>query len=72
MANTPSYGCTRCGAPVGRDQLTVKKVLFTTMGEGPRTKKARVLEWLCDSCMQRDPDFNREKFSAPRAVRLAV
>lgn len=66
MANVPEYGCTRCNTPCPRAQLTVKKALFTEMGVGARTIRARVTDWLCPMCLKNDPDFQREKFSPPR------
>lgn len=66
MANIPDYGCTRCGKPVGKSELTVKKALFTEMGEGAKTVRSRVTDWLCDSCLESDLDYQRERFSAPR------
>jgi hypothetical protein len=63
MANIPNYVCTRCGRSPGRDSLTVKRVMFTTMGEGPRTLRSRVIDWLCDTCLEADADWHREKAS---------
>ena len=42
--------------------LVVKKVLFTKMGSGAKTLKARVVGWLCTDCTKKDPDFNREAY----------
>lgn len=66
MANIPNYGCTRCKTPCDRDVLTVKKALFVDMGEGASTKRSRVVDWLCQTCLKLDPDYNREKFNPPR------
>jgi hypothetical protein len=54
------YACTRCGEPKTRDQLMVKKAVFLTMGEGGRTIRSRVTDWLCGRCASADPDWNRE------------
>lgn len=73
MPNNPHYACTRCEAPTKREDLTVKKALFTTMGVGAQTKKARVTDWLCQSCLRVDSDYNREPWAPPRVVnQLAV
>lgn len=66
MANVPEYGCTRCQRPVPRDELVVKKALFTEMGAPAQTIRSRVTDWLCSTCLTTDTDFNREKFSPPR------
>jgi hypothetical protein len=72
MANIPTYGCTRCQTPTPRNELTVKKAVFTEMGEGPSTLRSRVVDWLCGMCLKEDHDFNREKFSPPRMVNQLV
>ena len=64
------YSCTACGEAVGRKQLTVKKATFLEMGTGARTIRSRVVGWLCDPCLKKDADWNREPFVLPRpAVR---
>ena len=69
MPNIPEYGCTRCDKDKDREQLTVKKIMFTDMGEGARTLRSRVVDWLCDDCLLEDPDYLREKISGPIFVR---
>jgi hypothetical protein len=38
----------------------VKKAVFLTMGEGGRTIRSRVTDWLCGRCAAGDDDWNRE------------
>lgn len=59
MAIEHEYICNGCGKPTRRDLLTVKKVLFTGMGAGAKTTRARVVAWLCVDCTKRDEDWNR-------------
>lgn len=59
MPNEHEYVCNGCGTPTKRSMLTVKKVLFTGMGEGAKTTRARVIAWLCPSCVKKDSDFLR-------------
>ena len=66
MANLPDYGCTRCSTPTERSKLMVKKAVFLEMGEGGRTFRSRVTDWLCPACVAADPDWQREKFTPPR------
>lgn len=54
------YTCTRCGARPGREKLTVKRAVFTTMGNGFKTLKSRATDWLCENCRNADPDWQRE------------
>lgn len=65
MPTPYKYGCTQCGRSCAREILTVKRVQFVEMGEGASTKKSRVLEWLCPSCLSQDLDFLRDKFVPP-------
>lgn len=67
MSNLPDYRCTKCGIHCGRQNLTVKKAVFLEMGEGARTVRSRVMDWLCLGCLKEDPEFNKEKF-APKEV----
>ena len=60
MSNAVEYCCSKCGATPGRANLFVKRVQFTTMGEGARTVRSRVVGWLCGRCVNLDPDYNRE------------
>lgn len=57
MANEPDYACTRCGTDTARDLLTVKRAVFLEMGEGARTLKSRVTDWLCPKCVASDADW---------------
>lgn len=66
MPNVPNYVCTNCGMDKSKQDLTVKKVLFTDMGEGARTLRSRVVSWLCKSCLEEDFDFNREPNVTPK------
>lgn len=72
MPNDPNYDCTKCGAPVGRELLTVKKVSFLEMGEGGKTLRSRVVGWLCPRCVAMDHEYNLEKFKAPGMTRTSV
>lgn len=60
------YVCTKCGASTHRDLLTVKKVLFTEMGAGSRTLRARVVDWLCPKCVKEDPAWQAPAHRTPR------
>ena len=66
------YGCTNCGDPTKREDLTVKKAVFLEMGEGARTHRSRVVGWFCPKCVTSDIDWNREKFSPPRPIPQGV
>jgi len=52
-----NYSCTVCGKTKKRDQLTVKRVEFASMGEGYKTKKRRTVGWICEPCLTQDPDW---------------
>lgn len=65
MPTEHEYVCNGCGNPTARDMLTVKKVLFTGMGAGAKTDRARVVAWLCPPCTKRDEDWNRPANTQP-------
>lgn len=65
MAQEYEYVCNGCSAPTTRDMLTVKKVLFTSMGAGSSTTRARVVAWLCPICTRRDEAWNIEPNKPP-------
>jgi hypothetical protein len=59
------YNCNGCGKATRRSLLTVKKVLFTGMGAGAKTDRARVTAWLCPDCTKRDSDWMRPPHIQP-------
>lgn len=59
------YVCNGCGKPTVRSLLTVKKVLFTGMGAGASTTRARVVGWFCPPCVKKDSDWNRPAHVQP-------
>lgn len=65
MAVEHEYSCNGCGTATARSMLTVKKILFTTMGEGASTTRSRVDSWLCPSCVLKDPQWNLPKNRQP-------
>ncbi|AMS03457.1 hypothetical protein SEA_BENCZKOWSKI14_64 [Gordonia phage Benczkowski14] len=72
------YACTGCGAIVPRDNLSVKKVVFATMGSRGNVFRTRALEWFCDRCLYNDDDYNaparvshQERMEVARAKRQA-
>lgn len=65
MAQEYDYICNGCGQPTARNMLTVKKILFTSMGEGSTTTRSRVKQWLCPSCVKKDTDWNLPAYQAP-------
>lgn len=65
MPKDYEYFCNGCGTPTKRSMLTVKKVLFTGMGSGANTTRARVVSWLCPTCTVRDADWQRPERMKP-------
>lgn len=65
MAQDHEYLCNGCGKPTRRSLLTVKKVLFTEMGAGAKTDRARVVGWLCPACVKKDPAWNLPPYIQP-------
>jgi len=59
------YDCTICGASSGRENLTVVSVQFKPMGPGTRVIKSRTTQWLCSTCLDKDPVWNLPQRVAP-------
>jgi hypothetical protein len=70
-ATSEDYACTRCGAFTPRDDITVKKVVFTTMGSRGNVFRTRAVDWLCETCLGKDKQYNAPKLVS-RADRLNV
>lgn len=66
------YRCTRCKTATKREELTVKRAVFLTMGEKPKTLRSRVVEWLCKTCLVSDPAWQAEAVKASPGVRAAA
>lgn len=54
------YVCSVCGGRSTKEKLASKRILFSTIGDKPKTFRTRTVAWLCEVCMLRDPDFQRE------------
>lgn len=70
MANQPEYICTGCEQMFDREELTVKKAVFLEMGVGARTKRSRVVAWLCPGCLRKDGQYTLPAFQ-PRRVSVS-
>ena len=55
------YACTKCGARTERDKLSSKKVMFAGIGVSPTVFRSRTVDWLCESCLGQDDDYNYPK-----------
>jgi hypothetical protein len=59
VAEKFEYQCTRCGKPTPRSELTIKRAVFMTPGEGAKTLRSRVTDHLCPVCVAGDGDWRR-------------
>jgi hypothetical protein len=57
--------CTRCGEPLGREQLHEKSVVFRPMHDRSSIARRRTVDWLCLECMSVDPDWTRPAGASP-------
>lgn len=62
MPSYTEYKCSCCGRETERILLTVKTIVFKAMGAGAKVHRSRVAEWLCDECLPKDVDWNRQPF----------
>lgn len=53
------YRCTQCGEERPKEDLTVKKVEFATIGSPFKRLKVRTVAWLCKKCRDGDPAWNQ-------------
>ncbi len=64
MPHYSEYRCGCCGQITLRELLVAKKVVFTHLGSGAKIVKSRTVGWLCNECVEKDEDFQIEKFGA--------
>lgn len=57
----PMYACTRCGEDRKRDELSQKKVMFAGIGSASTVFRSRTVDWLCETCLGNDEDYNYPK-----------
>lgn len=60
--------CTACGEMFPRDDMTAKRVEFTTIGTKGKWRriKSRTVAHLCDACREKDSDWNVKPYSHQR------
>lgn len=62
MPHYSDYRCTPCGRVTERELLYVKKVTFSEMGAGGKVVRSRTVDWICDECIEKDPEYNSEPY----------
>jgi hypothetical protein len=65
VAHYQEHRCSGCDNITSPELLTVKKAVFYPKGQPKKTVKSVVLAWLCEACLEKDPDFNRPPYSGP-------
>lgn len=65
MSGYSSERCTECGNLTSPELLTIKRVAFFARTQSSKTIKSRTTGWLCEKCRDKDPDWNREAYTAP-------
>lgn len=56
--------CSRCNLIVSLERLFKKTASFYSKKTNKLVRQ-RVVEWLCDECMEGDEDYNRPSYSGP-------
>lgn len=54
--------CTNCGQMTSPELLTVKRVQFLPRTAATRVIRSRSTDWLCETCLEKDPDWNRPAY----------
>jgi hypothetical protein len=65
MPHYTDYRCTVCRQVTLKQLLTVKKAVFQPLGAGAKIIKSRTVAWLCNECVELDPEYMLEAFNAP-------
>jgi hypothetical protein len=63
----PHYSEPKCGVChqlTSKVRLYAKKVVFTKVGS-LNTVRSRTRLWICNTCLEDDPDWNAEAYSGP-------
>ena len=58
------YSCTACGKEFTKDTLFAKRVMFAILGRNKGVVRSRTVAWLCEPCMNADPDYAREMYAS--------
>lgn len=64
----PQYSqdrCSNCDNKTSPELLAIKRVQFLDRTNNKKILKSRVVAWLCESCLNKDEDWNREAYSSP-------
>lgn len=65
MPHYTDYRCSVCCQITLKSLLVVKKAVFQPLGSGAKIIKSRTISWLCNECVEKDEDYQREAFDAP-------
>lgn len=57
--------CSECGAICSAELLTIKRANFSPRTASAKIKRSRVMAWLCEDCLDVDPDWNRRAYASP-------
>lgn len=57
--------CSECGNFCSKELLTVKRATFHPRTQPSKVTRSRTVSWLCETCREKDPDWNREAFNGP-------
>lgn len=64
----PGYAeprCSECGLLTSEILLTIKRVVFAEQSNPRKALKQRTVAKMCESCRDKDPDWQREAYSGP-------
>jgi hypothetical protein len=64
MPHYSSDRCSGCGNITSPELLTIKRATFSPRLKSTKTVRSRVVAWLCEGCLDKDEDYNREAYSS--------
>lgn len=62
------YICEVCNYDVGRNLIFVREVTFIRLADKTRVRTRRT-QWICAGCMVKEPDYNRQRYTASPGMR---
>lgn len=72
MPHYNEYRCSVCRNHCSPELLTTKSIVFKEMKPPKKTKRSRVVLWLCRACLGLDPDFAVDAYSSPGHTSTAL
>lgn len=61
---TIEYVCSACRNEFTKEDLFAKRVIYSHVGRNTKIIRSRTTAWLCEACMNADPDYARDGYAS--------